>query len=282
MGRELRGSEGRQTANAIGGTMKVSTFAAIAVLAVFAAGCGSKERGIDGTAAQGDVAISAEAGDLGAQPIAYQTGGSATGTLPGITVVGMGTARAVPDVADWSFGVQSEAESASAALEGASSATREILAALRDAGIAQEDLRTEQVSLYPRTTDDGRAVIGYTASSSVHATVRELEEAGAVVDAAVRAGANQVYGPSLRVSDSREQYSAAAEAAIDDARARAEALAAKAGLTLGAPVAIIESGAGVPGPLYDRAMAGAEAAGVPIEPGVNEITATLTVTFAIS
>jgi uncharacterized protein len=265
----------------IGGTMKVSMFA-IAVLAVLAVGCGGREQATEGAAGQNDLAISAEPGDVAAQPIAYQSGGGATGTLPGITVVGTGTARAVPDVADWSFGVQAEAETASAALEDASEATRRIIEALRDEGIAQEDLRTEQISLWPRTTNDGRAVIGYTASSSVHATVRDLDKAGAVVDAAVQAGGNQVYGPSLRVSDSRAQYRAAAEAAVDDARARAEALTAKAGLTLGAPVAIVESGGGVPGPLYDRAMAGAEAAGVPIEPGVNEITATLTVTFAIS
>jgi uncharacterized protein YggE len=273
----------------IGGTMKVSTFAAIAVLALLAAGCGEKNGGAEGASGQGDVSVSAESGgvalsaaDAVGQPIAYQTGGGATGTLPGITVTGTGTARAVPNIADWSFGVQSDADTAAAALKAASNATRQILDALREAGVAQEDLRTEHVSLYPRTTDDGRAVIGYTASSSVHATVRELGEAGAVVDAAVRAGANQVYGPSLRVSDSRAQYRAAAEAAIDDARARAEALAAKAGLTLGAPVAIVETGSSIPGPLYDRAMAGAEAASVPIEPGVNEITATLTVTFAVS
>lgn len=267
--------------------MKASTFAAIAVLATLAAGCGGKESRDEVAVGQGDVAVSGAPGGAGAsaepadtaKAIAYQTGGGATGTLPGITVTGMGRARAVPDVADWSFGVQKDAENASAALEGASAATRKIVDALREAGIAQEDIRTEHVSLYPRTTDDGRAVIGYTASSSVHATVRDLARAGSVVDAAVRAGANQVYGPSLRVSDSRAQYRVAADAAVDDARAKAEALAAKAGVTLGSPVAIVESGA-IPGPLYDRAVT-AEAS-VAIEPGVDEVTASLTVTFAIS
>jgi uncharacterized protein len=266
--------------------MKVSTFAAVAVLGVLAAGCSSKGEGTEGTLgeARGDVAVVGEPGQgTAAQQISYQAGGGASGTLPGITVVGSGTARAVPDVADWSFGVQSDAETASAALEAASEGTRRIIAALRDEGIAKEDLRTEQVSLYPRTTDDGRAVIGYSASSTVHATVRDLGKAGSIVDAAVEAGANQVYGPSLRVSDNRAQYRMAIEAALDDARARAEALAAKAGVTLGGPVAIVESGGGgTPGPLYDRAMAEAGGGQVPIEPGVDEIAATLTVTFAIS
>jgi hypothetical protein len=185
-------------------------------------------------------------------------------------------------VADWSFGVQSDAETASAALKAASEATRRIIGALRNEGIAKEDLRTEQVSLYPRTTDDGRAVIGYSASSTVHATVRDLGKAGSIVDAAVEAGANQIYGPSLRVSDNRAQYRAAIEAALDDARARAQALATKAGVTLGGPVAIVESGGGIPGPVYDRGLAEAGGAEVPIEPGVDEIAATLIVTYAIS
>jgi uncharacterized protein YggE len=268
----------------IGGVMKVLTFAAVAVLAVLAAGCSSKGEGTEVALGQGreDVAVVGEPGKGTAAQISYQLGGGASGTLPGITVVGTGTARAVPDVADWSFGVQSDAETASAALNTASAATRRIIRALRDAGIAKEDLRTEQVSLYPRTTDDGRAVIGYSASSTVHATVRDLGKAGSIVDAAVEAGANQVYGPSLRVSDNRTQYRAAIEAALDDARARAQALAAKAGVTLGGPVAIVESGGGTPGPVYDRGLAEAGGADVPIEPGVDEIAATLTVTFAIS
>jgi uncharacterized protein YggE len=72
------------------------------------------------------------------------------------------------------------------------------------------------------------------------------------------------------------------EAAFDDARARAEAVAAKAGVALGRPVATVESGGGSPGPVYDRMAGAAESADVPIEPGIDEITATLTVTFAIS
>jgi uncharacterized protein len=213
----------------------------------------------------------------------YPTVTGSGGTLPGITVIGSGTARAIPDVADWSFGVQADASTATAALEAAAKETRQIVAALRDAGVAKEDLRTEQVSLYPRTSNDGLSVIGYSASSSVFATVRELAKAGSVVDAAVGAGANQVSGPTLRVSDNRAQYRSAVDAAMDDARARAQALADKAGVTLGGPIAIVENGGGYPGPVYgayDRAAA-AESA-VPIEPGVDQISASLTVTFAIT
>jgi uncharacterized protein len=194
-------------------------------------------------------------------------------------VTGTGSASAVPDIAEWSFGVQADADSASAALENASRSIRRVLGALRDAGIADKDLRTEQVSVYPRTSDDGLTVVGYSASTSVHAVVRELGAAGEILDAAVAAGANQISGPTLRLSDARTQYQAAVDAAFDDARARAEAIAAKAGVELGPPVAIVEGGGG--DVVYAEGAAVADAA-VPIEPGQQEVTATLSVTYAIS
>ena len=266
--------------------MRISLFALLAVLAMLAAGCGGGAQGGNEAAlGQGQEGTASVSGDMGKDVAltTYPTVAGAGGTLPGITVIGSGTARAVPDVADWSFGVQSDASTATAALAAAAKETREIVAALRDAGVATEDLRTEQVSLYPRTSNDGMSVIGYSASSSVYATVRELGKAGAVVDAAVSAGANQVSGPTLRVSDNRAQYRTAIDEAMDDARARAQALAAKAGVTLGAPLAIVEnSGGGYPTPVYDGVRAAGAESAVPIEPGVSEISASLTVTFAIS
>jgi uncharacterized protein YggE len=269
--------------------MKVSHVALVGVLAMLAAGCGGSSNGNEVAPGQGQSpgqgSTVAASGDMGKDValMSYPTIAGSNGTLPGITVIGTGTAKAVPDVADWSFGVQSDASTATAALAAAAKETREIVAALRDAGVAKEDLRTEQVSLYQRTSNDGMSVIGYSASSSVYATVRKLGKAGAVVDAAVSAGANQVSGPTLRVSDNRAQYRAAADEAMDDARARAQALAAKAGVTLGAPLAIVENGGGgYPMPAYDGVRAASAESLVPIEPGVSEISAMLTVTFAIS
>lgn len=249
--------------------------ALVAAFAVVVGGCGSADNSSGTASGQGS-----PLGQSAASQVAYQPTSSA-GMLPGITVVGTGSAHTVPDVSDWSFGVQSDADTASAALKEASAAARRILNALRGAGVSREDLRTEQVSLYPQMSSDGRAVVGYSASSSVQATVHRISESGSILDAAVRAGANQVSGPTLRVSDSRAQYRNAAAVALEDARARARAIAAEAGVALGAPIAIIESGGGgTPIPVYDRMAAGA--AEMPIEPGTQEISASLTVTFAIS
>ena len=253
--------------------MKLVVLSVLAAAALASAGCG-------GGAAGSKVALSGYSGNSSlAASTPLQQGALVGGD--GITVVGTGTADVVPDIADWSFGVHSDASTASDALSANASAMKDVIAALRNAGIAKEDLRTDEVSLYPQMSNDGRTVTGYSASSTVTATVRNLGDAGRVVDRAVGAGATDVYGPNLRPSDTDGAYREAVDKAFDDARAHAEAIAAKAGVSLGAPVAIVEGGGYVPGPVmaYDRAAAGAEVA--PVEPGKQQVSASLTVTFAI-
>ncbi len=181
---------------------------------------------------------------------------------------GTGTARVQPDVAEWSFGVQTRAASAS----------RAMAAAARRAGVADEDVHTEAVSLWPRTARGG-SVVGYVASASVRVVVRDLARSGAVIEAAVAAGAREVFGPHLTRSNQEALYQQALDAAYDRARAKAERVARKLGLSVGRPVAVVEGG-GFEGDPYALA-AGAERA-LEIEPRRTEIAATLTVTFAVS
>ena len=253
--------------------MKLVVLSVLAAAALASAGCGGGEASPEASSS----GYSGDQSPAAAMPV--QAVPPASGS--GITVVGSGTGDVVPDIADWSFGVHSQAPTATAALSANAAAMKDVIAALRHAGVAEDDLRTDEVSLYPQTTDDGRTVTGYSASSTVTATVRHLDSAGHVVDAAVSAGATDVYGPNLRPSDTDAAYAKAVDEAFDDARAHAEAIAAKSGLSLGAPVAIAEGGGSVPGPVYyDRTLAaGAESA--PVEPGKQQVTATLTVTFSI-
>jgi uncharacterized protein YggE len=124
------------------------------------------------------------------------------------------------------------------------------------------------------------AVEGYTAQSSVSATVRQVAQAGAVIDSAVAAGANQVSGPSLARGDQSELYRRALRAAVDDARASAQAIAAAANVSLGRVTAVVEGG-GAPQPLPFAADKAAAAESTPIEPGTQQVTATVTVTFSV-
>jgi len=197
-----------------------------------------------------------------------------------ITAAGVGTVTTVPDRAHFSFGVQAQSRTASQALEGAAAQLNRVVAAVRSAGVAQADIQTEQISLSPRTSEDGVQIVGYTAISSVSVRVRNLDRAGPVVDAAVGAGANQVYGPSLTRSDQDAVYLRALKAAYADAHAKAQALAEASGVTLGAMTSTVEGGgASVPMPL---AAGRAEDAKATIEPGTQEIQASVSVTFAVS
>jgi uncharacterized protein YggE len=255
--------------------MKSVAILLVAAAAVLAAGCGG-----NGDSNEGSSSSAAERTQLAAYGNQPAPAGAGV-TAAGITVVGTGSASAVPDEAEWSFGVRAEAESAAGAMNEAAAVSKRVVDALKNAGVKGEDLRTESVALYPQQDEMGQRIIGYSASSSVHATM-EISKAGQIIDRVVAAGANEIYGPNLRVSNSDEQYAQAVDEAFDDARARAEAVAAKAGVTLGGPVAIVEgAGFGGPIPYGERALAegGADMA---IEPGRQDIQASLTVTFAIS
>ena len=147
-----------------------------------------------------------------------------------IVVAGQGSVAARPDRAQLSFGVSSDAKSASAALRANAAEMTKVIAALKAQGIAAADLRTDLVSLSPRYSQNGETVVGYTATNSVSATVRNLAKIGAIIDAAVGAGANQVSGPDLVRSSATALYRVALRAAIADARGKARTIAAASGL----------------------------------------------------
>ena len=199
----------------------------------------------------------------------------------GLTVTGTGSVRTVPDRASFFFGVETQAATARAALTANTAEARRVVEAIRGAGVAAADLQTSQVSLSPRTNENGTGIVGYVASTSVTATIRDLARVGAVVDAAVGAGANTLSGPSLTRGDTDALYRQALRAAYADAREKADTLAAASGRTLGRVTAIVEGAqGGVPMPLAGRdAVAGST---VEIAPGTQSIDASVSVTFALS
>ena len=204
---------------------------------------------------------------------------SAAAEPGGITVQGTASVASVPDRAELSFGVESPGQTAKAALAANAAEMRKVIAAVKAAG--GTDVKTQSVSLSPRYNDRSEPQ-GFVATNSVSATIKELAKAGAVIDAAVSAGANQVYGPSLSSGDQTELYRQALKAAVANARANAQVLAASANLSLGRVTAIVEGG-GAPQPLpfaaADKAM---EAGSTPIEPGTQQVGATVSVTFSAS
>jgi hypothetical protein len=193
-------------------------------------------------------------------------------------VVGTGSVSLIPDRAGFTFGTLSQARTAAAALAASADGVKRVVDALRQAGVAGADIQTSEVSLSPRMDENGSSVVGYTATNSITVTVRKLGSAGDVVDAAVVAGANQVYGPNLLVADQKAAYANALKAAVAEARSKAQTLASSTGASLGRITAITEGG-GTPQPVFSATAARDSA--VPIEAGTQEIQSTVSLTFAL-
>jgi len=195
-----------------------------------------------------------------------------------VTVEGVGSARTTPDTAQVSFGVETRAATASAAVAANAEKMRRVIAALRASGVAKADLQTQNVSVYPHQTDSGTPD-GFDASTSVSATVRRIGATGKVVDAAVAAGADETSGPSFSRSGREALAQQALREAFENAHAKAQVLAQEAGAQLG-EVQRIEEASAVPEPM-PLAYAAADQARTPVEPGTQTVQQTVTVTFSL-
>src|SRR5712691_7442129 len=147
-----------------------------------------------------------------------------------ITVAGTGVVTTTPDRADFSFGVSTDRLTATGALAATAQQMQRVINALKASGIEARDIQTQQVSIATRY--DAGTIVGYTASNSVIAKVRDIDKAGAVIDAAVEAGATNVWGPSFFRSDHQQLTRSALRAAVSDARAKAQAVAAASGVSV--------------------------------------------------
>jgi uncharacterized protein len=221
------------------------------------------------------LAVVALSGALVSEPDSAVAQAPAVTEPDNVTVSGVGIVKAIPDEANFSFGVETRGKTAQAAIAANAAAMEKLIAALRQTGA--RDIATQWVSVYPVTGETGAAIDGYAASNSVSATIG-VQKAGALIDAAADAGANQISGPGMSSSDAERLYRDALSAAVADARKRAEVLAKAAGRELGEISAISEAGSQPP-VLYAEKAADAAVASTPVVPGQQETSATVTVTF---
>jgi len=202
-----------------------------------------------------------------------------------ITVTGEGRVDAAPDMATISLGVTSQGDTAAAAMAANSQALSRVLANLRAAGIEDRDLQTTGLALSPdwRGADDGSAprIVGYIASNMLTVQVRALDGLGAVLDAAVKDGANTVDGLSFGLADPEPVLDEARRRAVAVATHRAMLLTEAAGVSLGAVAAISEGGGSfAPAPMFAKA-ADMTAAVVPVASGEVSMSASVTMVWEI-
>jgi uncharacterized protein len=176
----------------------------------------------------------------------WLAGSAAAQTEREIVVTGEGRIEVTPDMATVGGGVETQAETAEAALAANAERMQRVIEAVTATGVARQDLQTNQIGLFPvyREQEGGSPVpevIGYIARNMLQVRVREIPTLGAVLDAMAAAGANRMDGITFGIAEPRVHLDAARRAAVADARAKAALLAEAAGVGLGPVVAIRET-----------------------------------------
>ncbi|NKY46663.1 SIMPL domain-containing protein [Nocardia cerradoensis] len=207
-------------------------------------------------------------------------GSSDSGTSREVTVVGTGQVRGAPDTLNADVGVEVTAPDVSTAIANANGKAKAITDAMVNAGAKREDIRTADVSVQPQYGPD-HTVTGYTATNTVHVVVRDLPKASAVLSSAVQAGGNdtRIRGVSFALDDNSKLLADARAGAFADAKARADQYAVLSGLKLKDVKTINETSSGESTPPQAKAQfAGPD---VPVEPGQQTVTFTVTVTWTM-
>lgn len=213
------------------------------------------------------------------RPIVVSSGMAAA--QQGLVANGNGEAKAAPDIARVTLGVELRADTAEQAAADAAQRMNTVIAALKAQGIADADVRTQNYSLnyeqepMPQPAD-GKSVpmrSYYRASNMVEVTIRDLGKVGAILARATEAGANNVWNLAFDLEHPETLIAQARAKAVENAKQNAAELAKLSGVKLGAIVSITENGGGQPVPMM-KAMA-EMARDVPVERG--EITTSVQV-----
>lgn len=216
-----------------------------------------------------------------------------------ISVTGTGSASGTPDIANVEIGVRIQNESISVAFSQANTTLSGVIDAIVSAGVAREDIRTTGLDVYqqerfdgpPMPSESGMAQNGeqpqyqYNVTNRVRVIVRDIALVESVLESAVEAGANQIFGLNFGIEDQDALIQEARLAAVETARNNAEQLAAAVGAELGEVLVISEGQGGGFDPFNVRNMAeaaqGGGLGGATIEPGQLNVTVTVNITYRL-
>lgn len=201
-----------------------------------------------------------------------------------ISVSGHAEVAATPDRARVSAGVVSQAATASEAVDQNNAAMGGVFAALRAAGVADADIQTSGFNVSPvfdqvKGPGQARQIVGYRATNTVTALVRDTATVGDTLDALIKGGANTLHGVSFFVAPDEAVQDRLRVAAVKDAQRKAAMMAEAAGARLGRVMTISEMGrGGGPAPARFRSEA---LASVPVAAGTSTLSMDLAVTFEL-
>jgi uncharacterized protein len=235
-----------------------------------------------GAAALGALVVAVAALSVHVGPTAAAQVNPADPATHTISVSASGKVTIVPDVARVNLGVTITKPSVKAARSSAAAAMNKVIDAVKRLGIADADIQTVGLNLYPQYTNGSPARIsGYTISNQLQITIRDLDKTGDVVDAATANGATDVNGISFELADPAKAMNDARSSAVAAARVSAQAMASAGNVTLGAVVSITDSTPSTPmyyGPTRGLAL---DSLATPVKIGTQDVSVSVTVVFAI-
>jgi uncharacterized protein YggE len=205
--------------------------------------------------------------------------------------MGEGKVNVKPDIAVANIGVEITTASLSEATSQANTKMTSVIDKLKSLGIAEKDIQTSSYNVYPITQQPPKApesggtpaITGYRVSNQVRVTVRKIGDLGKILDAAIAAGANSIFGVSFGVDDLTPYQQQARAAAVKDAQNKAAQLAQAANVQLGPVVAVTEN-TSLPRPMYPASadqFGMGSAAAVPVQTGEMQVVVDVNVRYGI-
>lgn len=213
------------------------------------------------------------------------SGEAASAERRSITVTAVGSAKAAPDMAQIETGVVSEQETARAALDANTAAMRQVIAALKEEGVAPEQIQTTDFSVHARyehPKDAAPRIVGYRVVNTVRIVLYDVARLGGVLDKVVSLGANQIGGIEFSIKEPGKIEDEARRRAMAAAQAKARLLAEAAGAEIGEVISIVEeTQAEPPRPRFERSVLAAKATDVPIEAGEHSVRVSVRVVWEL-
>ena len=204
-----------------------------------------------------------------------------------IEVTGQASVDVIPDFARITLGVTSDGKDAREALAANSKAVGALIDLMKSEGVGAADIQTSSFSLSPNMSnppngsESPRTIVGYSVSNMVTVTARDIAKLGSLIDNAVGAGANAMYGISYGKNNPGALLDAARPHAVDDARRKADIFAKAGGARIARLLSLTEEGGATPMPMA-RAYAKMADAPTPIEPGSDKLTIMVTARFELT
>lgn len=200
-----------------------------------------------------------------------------------IRVIGTANLVTSPDIAKVQIGVQTLNKELEPAINENNKKADAVIAALRQQGVAEKDIKTAYFSVYPQRdyqNSKPNEIIGYQVDNTISVVLRDLKSVGKALQATLDAGANNISGLTFTIEDPEPLRRDARLKAIQDARKQAEDIAAAAGIKLGNIITINDIASSVPG-IYREYDKAAISESVPVQPGQLEMTVQVEIVYAI-